>query len=247
MTKLAKLAVLCLAWLALFAIAPREAFADKFVPPALQGYVVDGTGTLTQSQIADLNHRLDTFRKEKGYVVVAFVVPSLDGRPIEDVAYDTFNTWQVGDKDKDNGALLVIAPNERRIRIETGKGVGGELTDLESVEILRNQVTPPLRDGDLYRAIDQGTQAMATALAGDLPTRPEPAAPDEGSRSPFGSFGMILLVGLLILLSIIFPPFRLVLFALLSGFRGGGGGGGGGFSSGGGGGRSGGGGASESY
>ncbi len=239
-----------MALLAIFGVLialARDAAAAKFQPPPLQGYVVDGTSTLTREQIASLDARLEAFRKEKGFSVVAFVVPSLEGYNIEDVAYDTFNTWQVGDVGKDNGALLVIAPNERRIRIETGKGVGGELTDIESAEILRNHVAPAMREGDLYKAVDQGTSAIATALAGDLPvSQPSGETPKTAPSSPFGSIGMIVLIGLLILLSIVFPPFRYVLFALLSGaFRGGGGGGG--FSSGGGGGRSGGGGASGSY
>lgn len=225
----------------------RDASAAKFQPPPLEGYVVDGTSTLTREQIATLDQKLETFRKEKGFSVVAFVVPSLEGTNIEDVAYDTFNTWQVGDVGKDNGALLVIAPKERRIRIETGKGVGGELTDIESSEILRNYVAPAMQAGDLYKAIDQGTGAIGEALAGDLPvSQPSRETPKTAPSSPFGSIGMILLIGLLLILSIVFPPFRFLLFALLGGFRGGGGGGGG-FSSGGGGGRSGGGGASGSY
>lgn len=230
----------------LFGLA-RDASAEKFQPPPLEGYVVDGTNTLTREQIASLTQRLEAFRKEKGFSVVAFVVPSLEGTNIEDVAYDTFNTWQVGDVGKDNGALLVIAPQERRIRIETGKGVGGALTDLESSDILRNYVAPAMRDGDLYKAVDQGTSAIAEALAGDLPpSQPSREAPKTAPSSPFGSIGMILLIAILLLLSIVFPPFRFLLFAILGGgFRGGGGGGG--FSSGGGGGRSGGGGASGSY
>lgn len=231
----------------LFALA-RDASAAKFQPPPLEGYVVDGTNTLTRDQIATLNQRLETFRKEKGFSVVAFVVPSLEGNNIEDVAYDTFNTWQVGDVGKDNGALLVIAPQERRIRIETGKGVGGELTDIESSEILRNYVAPAMQGGDLYKAVDQGTLAIAEALAGDLPvSQPSGQTPKTAPSSPFGSIGMILLIGLLLILSIVFPPFRFLLFAILGGGFRGGGGGGGGFSSGGGGGRSGGGGASGSY
>lgn len=229
-------------------VLARDA-AAKFEPPPLEGYVVDGTNTLTREQIAQLDQRLAAFRNEKGFSVVAFVVPSLEGSNIDDVAYETFNTWEIGDKGKDNGVLLLIAPSERRLRIETGKGVGGELTDIESAEILRTHVAPALRDGDLYRAVDEGTRAVETALAGDLPIREKTAAEKkEAPSSPFGSFGMILLIGLLLLLSIVFPPVRYLLFAILGGaFRGGGRGGGGGFSGGGGGGRSGGGGASESY
>jgi len=236
------------------------AVAARFVPPPLEGHVVDGTNTLTGEQRAEIDRKLEDFRQRTGFAIVAFVVPSLEGSTIEDVAYDTFNTWKVGEAGKDNGVLLVIAPNDRRSRIETGKGVGGALTDLESAEILRGYVTPAMRDGDLRRAVDDGTSAIEKALSDELPIgangtpaeRPAPAP----SWTHWLFIGVILLVGLLALIS---PTFRWVLLGILQGLifnRGGGGrggfsgggfggGGGGGYS--GGGGSSGGGGASDSY
>lgn len=249
MQRLTAFFVALLALLALTGWAPYE-------PPPLQGHVVDGTNTLTATQIEALNTKLTALREQTGFAVVVFIASSLEDRPIEDVAYDTFNKWQIGEAGKDNGVLLLMAPNERRSRIETGKGVGGELTDIESVEILRTYVTPAMKDGDLARAADQGADAIQQSLVGDLPITAGPPAGKRPVTVPpvakwIGLAG-ILLVGILAAVS---RSFRWALLGILQTFLfmrggggggfGGGGGGGGGYS--GGGGRSGGGGANDSY
>ncbi|NUP09093.1 MAG: TPM domain-containing protein [Polyangiaceae bacterium] len=253
-TSWAALIALVAVCLATFAGVPSAA-AARYTPPPLTGHVVDATNTLSAEQIAALDRKLTAFREQRGFAVVAFVVPTLDGLPIEDVAYDTFNTWGVGAQDKDNGVLLVIAPNERRVRIETGKGVGGELTDLESAEILRTYVSPAMRRGDLFAAVDGGTDAIAKALADELPvdkSAPSERGQEQPKPSPLRMW--MLLAGLVVvgLLSLVSPTFRVILFGILQALlfmRGGGGGRGGGSFGGysGGGGRSGGGGASDSY
>lgn len=248
----------CLAVLVavLFTSIALPAGAARFEPPPLSGHVVDPGATLSAEQRLAIDRKLEAFREQTGYAVVAFVVPSLEGNTIEDVAYETFNAWKIGDEKADNGVLLVLAPNDRKSRIETGKGVGGDLTDLESIEILRSYVTPAMKDGDIPRAVSDGTDAITRALAGDLPTTAAPHAPKPES-APFTSWIFLGLVVILGLLAIVFPRFRWVLFGLVqvllfrraSGFGGGGGrgggGGGGGYS--GGGGSSGGGGASDGY
>jgi uncharacterized protein len=94
--------------------------------------VVDTAGALTASEREALDSKLDQVRLQTGLAVVVFYPGSLDGENVEDVAYQAFNQWGVGQKGKDNGVLLVLAKNERKVRIETGKGVGGELTDIQS-------------------------------------------------------------------------------------------------------------------
>src|ERR1700679_3844186 len=128
-TRASRLVAALAALVALVALA-FPAFA--FTPPALHGHVVDTAGALTAEEVAALDAKLDAVRQRSGFAVVAFVVGSLEGEPIDDVAYTTFNTWRVGEKGLDNGVLLVVAPNERKTRIETGKGVGGAPTDLQS-------------------------------------------------------------------------------------------------------------------
>lgn len=242
----------------LVALVAAAVPASGFTPPKLQGYVVDTAGALTGEERAALDTKLDAVRRRTGFAVVAFVVGSLEGEPIDDVAYATFNAWGVGEKALDNGVLLVIAPNERKTRIETGKGVGGALTDLQSNDILRELVIPSLRENRVYEAVDQGTTAIARTLAGEAAGGPQRRV-ERGRpapREPPSLFEMGAVAGgivLVIVLAVVSPAFRSLLWFFLLFFTGGGRGGGGGFGGGGGsgysggGGTSGGGGSSEDY
>ncbi|WP_437814324.1 TPM domain-containing protein [Sorangium sp. So ce1078] len=237
------------------ALVVRPALAD-FTPPQLAGHVVDTAGRLDPSDLRYLDEKLDRIRRQTGFEIVAFVAGSLEGETIEDVAYEAFNAWQLGQRGADNGVLLVIAPSERRVRIETGKGVGGALTDLQSNDIIRQTINPLLQQDRFRDAIDQGTTEIARTLVGGTPEeerRPAPGthpAPTPVSPIKIGVTFVAIVAALL--LALISPAFRWFLwFALQAllfrgGGRGGGGGGGSGFG-GGGGGRSGGGGSSDSY
>ncbi|EYF05363.1 TPM domain-containing protein [Chondromyces apiculatus] len=245
--------VLPLVAVALLALTPARALA-AFTPPSLDGHVMDTAGKLSQAEILRLDRKLDAVRQKTGFAVVAFVVGDLQGETIEDVAYETFNAWKVGEKNLDNGVLLVIAPGERRTRIETGKGVGGALTDLQTNDILREVVGPLLRQDRFYDAVDQGTIAIADALIKGSPEGQTPRERSAGRPPDMVKVGLyaggLLLV---IVLAIVSPTFRSLLWVVVQmlfffGGRGGGSGGhGGGSGYGGGGGRSGGGGSSDSY
>jgi uncharacterized protein len=246
----------------LFAVAlfaPRTAFAaQKLALPPLDGHVVDTSGTLGHDDILYLDGKLESIRVRSGFAIVALVVGPLQDEPIEDVAYTAFNTWQIGAKGKDDGVLIVVAPSDRRVRIETGKGVGGALTDLQSNDIIRNDMSPLLRQGRLRDAIDVGADAVAKALVQGTPgaatgPRGPPVAQPMSPLTMAAIAGGVLLV---IVLLIVSPGFRSLFFTILQMFflfggrggRGGGGGGGGGGSGySGGGGQSGGGGSSDSY
>lgn len=214
--------------------------------PALASHVVDPGDLLPAQEKAAIEKRLDETRRTRGFTIVALVVSSLEDEPIEDLAYRAFNTWGVGHGERDDGILLVIAANDMRTRIETGKGIGGELTDLESAEILREVVSPPLHDGKLAEAVDAGTRAIEKRLE-DRASAPADEERDKEQRGlPWPLIVVLLLAGL----SLFSPTARLALFSILGSlsFGGGLGGGGGGRRDGGfgggGGGSSGGGGAS---
>src|SRR6185503_16076501 len=146
-------------------------------PPPLEGHVVDTAGKLTPTELRDLDQRLERIRAQTGFEIVAFVVGSLEGQDIEDVAYATFNSWEIGRKGLDNGVLLVIAPAERRVRIETGKGVGGALTDLQSNDIILKTMAPLLKEDRFHDAIASGATAIAEALRPGAAPRPQQAPP----------------------------------------------------------------------
>lgn len=239
--------------------------ANTFTPPPLNGHVVDTAGALTPQEVKRLDAKLDQARKQTGFAVVVLTLASLpEGMNVEDVAYETFNTWQVGATAKDDGVLLVIAPDQRKMRIETGKGVGDRLTDVQSSRIIRELLTPRLQKKDYEGAVEDGTRAIERALTGEDPVvTPAPTkTPGRATRKsvPLTSTQKWVIGGVVVLvifLAIVSRGFRRVLFSILEvlvwaalmgrggGGGGGGSGGGGGYS--GGGGRSGGGGASGGW
>jgi uncharacterized protein len=246
--------------LAVALFAPRAALAATklALPATLDGHVVDLTGTLSGDDVLDLDHRFEDIRLRSGFAIVALVTGPLQDEPIEDVGYRAINTWHVGDKGKDDGVVIVISPSDRRVRIETGKGVGGALTDLQSNDIIRNDMSPLLRQGKLHDAIAAGGDAIAKALGEGTPgARGSPRATPVAR--PMSLLQMALIAGgglLFIILLIVSPTFRSIVLTLLffgggrgggGGFGGGGGGGGGGSGYSGGGGSGGGGGSSDSY
>jgi uncharacterized membrane protein YgcG len=168
--------LLSFVWLLGFVLAEPRAFA--YVPPPLVGAVNDTAHLLSKGERDALEQRLAAHRKAHGHEVVVFTLPTLGSESIEDVAYGAFNAWKVGRKGKDDGVLLVIATGERRTRIETGKGVGGEITDLQSKRILAERVGPRMKEGNPTRAIADGVDSILSLLLGG------PLVPDGGTSLP---------------------------------------------------------------
>jgi uncharacterized protein len=252
-------AVIPAVFVSLWLAATSALAAPKFNLPPIDSHVVDTSGLLTQADRQALDARAAAIQKQTGFDIVVFAVGSLEDQDIADVAFAAFNGWGIGTREKDNGVLLVWAPKERKLRIETGKGVGGELTDLQSNDILRKVIEPPLKQGLYRQALDAGIVAIARSLTGgayspaDAPqprytTRPIPEAPRplDPLTLLLGIAGFIVFVFLMIVSS----TFRGLVWAILRGlmfFSGRGGGGGGSDGRSGGTGRSGGGGSSDGY
>ena len=129
-------------WLALFALA-APASAQTF--PKLTGRVVDAAHLLRPEQILDLTSKSEALEAQSGRQFVVATVPSLEGRPIEDYGYRLGRAWGIGQKGKDDGVILLVAPNERKVRIETGYGARVFLTDAVSSVIIRNAILPRFR------------------------------------------------------------------------------------------------------
>jgi uncharacterized membrane protein YgcG len=159
---------------ALLLLCSRAASAG-FTPPPMRDAVTDTAGRLTDADDRALEERITAYRNKTGNEIAVLVIGSLAGNSVEDVAYGTFNTWHIGKKDLDNGVLLVIAPNERKTRIETGKGIGDKLTDVECAMILRERVGPLLREDRFREAIEAALEAIEAALDG-APTPGLPAS-----------------------------------------------------------------------
>lgn len=171
----------CVCGLLLVALAAR---AQGYAPPAIAGHVTDAAGKLSAPDVARLNAKLADYRRCSSNHIAVFIARSLEGHTVDDVAYTAFNRWKVGEAGKDNGALLVIAPAERKVRIETGKGVGGSLTDLQASDILRQRVSPRLAANDFFGAVDGGTTGIELALGGcETHVAPDPAAAPTGAAT----------------------------------------------------------------
>lgn len=134
-----------------------------FNVPSHNGFVNDTSGKLSTKQIKNLNKKVQSINEKTSNEIGVLLISSLDGASVEDAAYQTFNTWKVGKANLDNGVLLLISIKDRKMRIETGKGVGGELTDIQSLEI-QDHMKPFLRKEDFYGAINLAINEIGSKL-----------------------------------------------------------------------------------
>ena len=143
-------------------------------------YVTDKTGTLTSSQLKDLETKLAQFDKETSTQIVVWMEPSLDGNSVEDRSYEIAEKNGIGQKGKNNGVLLYIAKNDRKLRIEVGYGLEGALTDALSSQIIRNEITPQFKKGNFYGGITAGVDAIMKATKGEYTAEDEDKNTGEG-------------------------------------------------------------------
>jgi uncharacterized protein len=142
--------------------------------PKLTGRVIDQTGTLTKEESASLSARLKAFEDAKGSQVAVLMVPSIGPETIEEFAGRVTDAWQLGRKGMDDGVLFVVAKQERKMRIHTGRGVQGTLTDALSRRIIADVVAPHFRTGDFAGGMIAGTDAIMKAIESEALPLPEP-------------------------------------------------------------------------
>jgi len=159
--------------------------------PDLTGRVVDLTATLDANQQQTLDQRLRIFEQEKGTQIAVLIVPATDAEPIEQFSMRVAEQWKLGRKKIDDGAILIIAKNERRLRIEVGYGLEGALNDAVSKRIIDEVIVPAFQRGDFYGGISAGIDAMMRVVEGE-PLR-EPAGKDDWQVSGAGLLPLIFL------------------------------------------------------
>ena len=145
-------------------LAALTAFAADV--PYLSGRVVDNAEILSGETKKALTAQLKAHEAETTNQIAVLTVPSLEGESIESYAEQVFNTWKLGQKGKDNGVLVLVAPNERRMRIEVGYGLEGTLTDVAASRIVRNVMTPRFKEGNFDAGVAEGVQAVIGQLTG---------------------------------------------------------------------------------
>ena len=141
--------------------------AQPLTFPALTGRVVDEAGLLSSADRATLTASLADLEAKTTDQVVVVTLKSLQGTSIEDYGYQLGRHWQIGQKDKDSGALLIVAATERKVRIEVGYGLEGTLTDAMTKLIIEDAILPAFRRGDFPGGIKSGTAQIIQLLRGD--------------------------------------------------------------------------------
>jgi uncharacterized protein len=141
------------------------AFALNF--PALTGRIVDQANIVSAETRQTIEPKLADLESKSGIQLVVATVASLEGQEIEPYANELFRTWKLGEKAKNNGVLLLVAPNEHRVRIEVGYGLEGTLTDALSKVIITNAITPRFKTGDFNGGIARGVDDIITVLTTD--------------------------------------------------------------------------------
>lgn len=198
-------------FLLLLLAASMPAGAQTF--PPLSGRVVDAANIVPDADEAVLTQKLEALEKASSRQLVVATVPSLQNYPIEDYGYRLGRAWGIGDKGANNGVILLVAPNERKVRIEVGYGLEPILTDALSSEIIREKITPAFKAGDLPGGINAGADAIIAQLQAP-PEQAERAAlaaaerqKSRGVQRSSGSF-VPLVFWIIVLVFIIIPMFR---------------------------------------
>lgn len=135
--------------------------------PAATAWVTDTTGTLSAAQRESLNQRLAALEKEKGAQIFVLMVPSTGEDTIESYAQRVFDAWRVGRKNIDDGVLVLVAKDDRRMRIQTGYGLEGAITDLQAGRIIREQMAPAFAQGDYFAGVEAAIDNLVLLTEGE--------------------------------------------------------------------------------
>jgi len=135
--------------------------------PYLTGRVVDNAEILKSATRERITATAKAHEDKSTDQIAVLTIPTLDGESVEEFANRVFAAWKLGQKGKDNGVLVVVAPQDRRMRIEVGYGLEGTLTDVAASRIIRNVMTPAFKNGDFDRGIEEGVKAIVAQLEGN--------------------------------------------------------------------------------
>jgi uncharacterized protein len=172
--------------------------------PALSGRVIDQANIIPPVIRSALTGKLADLEQKSGIQLVVATVTSLEGQEIEPYANQLFRTWQLGQKDKNDGVLLLVAPNEHRVRIEVGYGLEGTLTDALSKIIISNAITPRFKAGDFGGGIARGVDDIITVLTVDSADwQPRPALRLDSNKAFSPAIWLILLFVLILIYIVI--------------------------------------------
>ena len=170
--------------------------------PELTGRVVDQADMLDAAAESQLTQMLEAHEQATTEQVVVVTLPDLQGNAIEEFGYQLGRHWGIGQEGEDNGALLIVAESERKVRIEVGYGLEGRLTDANSATIINQIITPAFRQGDFSAGIMNGTAAMVQVLGGEALAVPAQPSGERAREKP--SLGLASLFFIIVMAVIFF-------------------------------------------
>jgi uncharacterized protein len=173
------------------------ALADVAVPP-LTGRVVDRTATLSSGDVASLERTLKDFEARKGSQVAVLIVPTTQPETIEQYSIRVAEAWKIGRKKIDDGAILVVAKDDRKLRIEVGYGLEGALTDATAKRIIDEVITPKFRSGDFAGGISDGVSRILRVIDGEALPAPAQRQRNTGFLSDIDPFNPFLIVAVIV-------------------------------------------------
>lgn len=182
---------------------PQSIFAYSS-PGQPTGFVNDFANVIPDEEQAQMEQKLKTFSEEQTNEIAVVTIVSLEDETIESYALQLFEEWGIGSEKFDNGVLLLIAPNDRKLRIEVGYGLEGALTDYESKSIIENDITPSFKEGDYVGGINKGIDGILAATTGEY----EPQAHSSSSKGPDMGTLVFIVIMLTSLLDGIFAAIR---------------------------------------
>lgn len=174
---------------------------DKIIPakPNPPRLVNDYTNTLTVEQTQALENKLVAYDDSTSNQVTIVIIPTTGDYSLEEVGLEIIRRWGVGNKDKNNGIVLLVAKDDHKLRIEVGNGLEGAIPDITAKSIIENEITPDFKKDNYYRGLDKGTDAIIKAAAGEYKA---PAGYGNGKKKGRGiSAGIIFLIIIFLIIS----------------------------------------------
>ena len=184
------LAALILCLHALFVLAADSKMSAPLPLPALTARVTDLTGTLAAGDLTELETKLTSFESRKGSQVTLLVLPTTQPETIEQFGVRLFEAWKIGRKGADDGVILIVAKDDRRLRIEVGYGFEGVLNDATAKRIIDETITPHFKAGDIPGGIKAGIDAILVVVDTEqVPPTTEGPVSDSGGSQSLGDLG----------------------------------------------------------
>ncbi|GAA4805059.1 hypothetical protein GCM10023231_37770 [Olivibacter ginsenosidimutans] len=181
-------------FLSLFCLSPAVIHAQDF-PPASKTLVTDFTGTLSEAQKQQLEDKLVAFDDTSSTQIAVVMMRSVGDYDIADYGVRLAQQWGIGNKGKNNGILLLIAKEDRKVTIQTGYGVEGAVPDAVAFQIIRNIITPAFRQEDYYVGINRATDALIAYTKGEFKAEPRKGKGDGGGM---GLIVMVIIIAIIV-------------------------------------------------